>query len=515
MDDLITQRFPIADAVGAYQLIESRAEPYLGIVLTYPGLDQAPDPIVVHGAKRSGDTLGVGLVGAGAFAASVLIPALRHAGFGRLVAVASSSGLSARRLADQAGFEHAVSGADAVIDDPDVDVVVIATPHDTHAEFAIRALRAGKHVWCEKPLALTEDELDQIEAAFKEAGSVLYVGFNRRMAPAVVDVAGRLAGGAGPLVIDYRVSAGAVADGHWYADRRQGGRLLGEVCHFVDTCAALAGPIIDASALGSIGQQELALAGSFVVSLRHADGSLSTIAYAANGHRGTEKERIEILGRGHTAVIADFRTVTFDGRTERLGGQDKGHQALAFAFHQAVQRGGPAEVGLERRGPSCGRRRHSAADCRRGVSVKARSVGRLRMVRPPQPATTPLQLVRLRDHPIVPAGGASTPWLSTRRASAMMRSGSRPTTVLVPSVHGDGTFGIVPQGQARHAEDGCLLLDRARVGEDQPGRRLERHEVQVTERRGQDETRRDVALDVEPGLGCAGAPERSAGTRRR
>lgn len=347
VDDLITQRFAIADAVGAYELIESRSEPYLGIVLTYPATIRPAGPIVIPGTKRSSDTRGVGLVGAGAFAGSVLLPALRHAGFGRFVAVASSSGLSAKRLAEHAGFERAVSGAGAVIDDPDVDVVVIATPHDTHAAFAIRALRAGKHVWCEKPLALTEDELDEVEAAFNEAGSVLYVGFNRRMSPVIEDVRGRLADRTGPLVIDYRVSAGPVPERHWYADRRQGGRLLGEVCHFVDTCAALAGPITDASALGSIGRPELAVADSFVVSLRHADGSVSSVTYAAHGHSSTEKERIEILGRGHTAVIADFRAITFDGQAQRVNGQDKGHEGLAGAFHQAVRRGEPAEVGLE------------------------------------------------------------------------------------------------------------------------------------------------------------------------
>ncbi len=347
VDDLITHRFPIAEAVGAYELIESRAEPYLGIVLTYPADGRAPGPIVVAAPKGSADGLGVGLIGAGAFAASVLVPALREAGFGRFVAVASSSGLSARRLAEGAGFERAVSGADAVIDDPDVGVVVIATPHDSHADFVIRALRAGKHVWCEKPLALTEDELDEVESAFHEAGSVLYVGFNRRKSPAIEEVCRQLSGVQGPVVIDYRVSAGPVPKGHWYGDRRQGGRLLGEVCHFVDTCAAIAGPICDARVLASIGDHELALADSFVVSLRHENWSLSAISYAANGHQGTEKERIEILGRGHTATIADFRALTVDGRSQRLGGQDKGHRALASAFHEAVRRGEPAQVGIE------------------------------------------------------------------------------------------------------------------------------------------------------------------------
>jgi predicted dehydrogenase/threonine dehydrogenase-like Zn-dependent dehydrogenase len=346
VSDLITHRFPIAGAVGAYDLIESRAEPYLGIVLTYPAEPRLSRPVVTHKSKRS-DKFGVGLVGAGAFASSVLVPALRHGGFSRFVAVSSSSGLSAQRLASNAGFERAVSGADAVIEDPDVAVVVIATPHDTHAAFVVTALKAGKHVWCEKPLALTGEQLDDVERAYYDAGSVLYVGFNRRMAPTVDEVRRRLADSAGPLVIDYRVSVGTVPERHWYADRRQGGRLLGEICHFVDTCAALSGSITDARAVGSIGIHELLLADNFVVSLRHTDGSLSAISYAANGHTSTEKERIEILGRGHTATIADFRAVTFDGRTQRFSSQDKGHRGLAAAFHQAVRSGEPAQIGLE------------------------------------------------------------------------------------------------------------------------------------------------------------------------
>ena len=134
------------------------------------------------------------MIGAGAFASTVLMPAFKEAGFDRFVSVASASGLSARRLAERAGFERAVSGADAVIDDPDVDVVVIATPHDSHARLAAQALRAGKHVFCEKPLALTMEELDDVEAAWKESGQVLFVGFNRRYSEAVQLVQEHFAG---------------------------------------------------------------------------------------------------------------------------------------------------------------------------------------------------------------------------------------------------------------------------------------------------------------------------------
>src|SRR5207302_1450069 len=147
--DLVTHRFGIADAAAAYELIERRSEPHMAIALTYPQQAVPERPIQLHHPSRSarGDEAGIGMLGAGAFASTVLMPAFKQAGFDRFVAVTSASGLSARRLAERGRFERAVSSAETVIDDPDVDVVVVATPHDTHAQLATRALRAGKHVF--------------------------------------------------------------------------------------------------------------------------------------------------------------------------------------------------------------------------------------------------------------------------------------------------------------------------------------------------------------------------------
>ena len=177
-------------------------------------------------------------IGAGNFAGSVLLPAMRSAGFDNLVSVASATGVSADRLARSGGFRKGAAAVDEILADPDVGVVVVATPHHQHATLTARALRAGCNVFCEKPVALTVDELDDVEAAWQESGKVLLVGFNRRFSPAVRIVRERMEAG-GPVHINYRINAGPVDSKHWYADRRQGGRLLGEVCHFVDTCAAV------------------------------------------------------------------------------------------------------------------------------------------------------------------------------------------------------------------------------------------------------------------------------------
>ena len=336
--DLVTHAFDIGRATAAYELIEERAEPYLAIRLDYPGGADPHAPVQVRqssasASRRASAVPGIGMIGAGAFSTGTLLPTLRAAGFGRLVAVASASGLTATRAAQRHGFEKAVAGPDAVLAEPDVSVVVIATPHDTHASLAVRALAAERHVWCEKPVALTEDELDAVRAAWLECGRVLTVGFNRRWSPAVAAARRALSGVAAAKLVVYRVAAGPVPDGHWYQDRRMGGRILGEVCHFVDTAQALVGaPIEDVTALpGGPG----GAADDAVVALRFADGSLATIGYGS-ATPSAGKEWIEVHAGAHRVVIDDFRSVTADGRRLWKGRQDKGHHALAAAFRRAV-----------------------------------------------------------------------------------------------------------------------------------------------------------------------------------
>ncbi|MCU1486947.1 MAG: putative zinc-binding dehydrogenase [Actinomycetia bacterium] len=332
VDDLVTHSFPIDEAAAAYELLDGPG-PALGIQLSY---DHAPRPASARPASVVGG-VGVGLLGGGAFARGRLLPALRSAGLTDWVAVASGSGLAAAGLVGD-GFRRAVT-PEELLEDPEVGIVVITTPHDDHAELTCRALAAGKHVWCEKPVVLTLDELDAVERAWRDSGRVLAIGCNRRWSPAVAAVVAHVAGGAGPLTVTYRVSAGPVPDGHWLADRRQGGRLLGEVCHFVDTCTALVGaPMVEVGAVGSdVG--EVLLAADVAIVARHADGSVSAITYGAGGHHSTPKERIEVLGRGRSAVVDDFRRVELDGRQVSSGRQDKGHQQAVGAFAAAVRGG--------------------------------------------------------------------------------------------------------------------------------------------------------------------------------
>jgi predicted dehydrogenase len=338
VSDLITQSFGIDCADQAFRLLEERTEPCLAICLTYPAAARPDAPVRLKPGPADCSGPGVGWIGAGAFSTGTLLPAFRDAGFERFVAVATVSGVSARRAAERHGFEKAVSGANAVIDDPDVSLVVIATPHDAHAELASQALAAGRDVWCEKPLALTCAGVDEVEKAWRGSGRQLTLGFNRRWAPAVLAVQRVLAEVHAPKLVVYRIAAGRVPDGHWYLDRRQGGRLLGEVCHFVDLAQTLVGADIEDAVALQGGNASLGNDG-VVVALRFADGSVASITYGS-APPTAGKERIEVLAGSHQVVIDDFRSVLANGRILWKGRPDKGHRAHAAAFRQAV-RGGP------------------------------------------------------------------------------------------------------------------------------------------------------------------------------
>jgi len=406
--DLVTHCFDIGDAVAAYELIEGRADPYLAIQLTYPAAHSgdvpalpkriaspadrastgsptpgsptamtgpvipAPRPPlasvlavtppasglitvtspssepVVPSAPVACTEAGIGWIGAGAFSTGTLLPTFRRAGFKRFVAVTSASGITARRAADRYHFDKAVSGTFLAIDDPDVGIVVIATPHDTHAELTGLALKDGRHVWCEKPVALSSDELAAVEAAWEASGRHLMIGFNRRWSPAVRLAQAALAGMASPKFLVYRVAAGPVPEGHWYTDRRQGGRILGEVCHFVDTAQALIGTDIEETVSllageghGRGGGDGRVVPGNdAVVSVRFSDGSLATICYGSALPKAG-KEWIEVTSGAHRLVIDDFRSLKLDGKTLWRGRQDKGHRAAAAAFRRAVTSGKP------------------------------------------------------------------------------------------------------------------------------------------------------------------------------
>jgi predicted dehydrogenase len=351
---LISHRFPIHHAEAAYELIESGHEPYLGLVLEYPCRPEGSWSRAVRlGQPKHKDRPAVGVLGAGNFARLVLLPALRDCGRLRLATLCTAGGLSAVTSGNKLGFETATTEEQEVFENPEIDAVVSITRHDLHAGHVIRAIQAGKAVFVEKPLCLTEAELAEIETALRDAGDpapLLMVGFNRRFSTAAAEVGRFFADVQSPLTVSVRFNAGPLPAEHWLQnDEEGGGRIVGEACHAIDLATYLVGSLPVRVFAESVGGSSTATADDqCFITLRHANGSISNVAYLAGGDRSFPKERIEVIGGGRIALIDDFRTVTLcrggSTRRRKLRGQDKGHRAEIAAFAEALSTGASAPI---------------------------------------------------------------------------------------------------------------------------------------------------------------------------
>ncbi len=287
----------------------------------------------------------IGMIGAGNFATGTLIPALKKLQGVRLRAICSARGLTAASAARRHGFEYCASDYKEVLADETIDAVVIATRHDTHARFAAEAMRAGKHVFVEKPLALTHEQLDEVIAAQSETGKICMPGFNRRFSPLSVAVRDHFAGRASPIEVICRVNAGEIKADSWYQDAEEGGwRIVSEGCHFVDLIQFICGcpPVsVQADMIGGHipGRQN----DNCVVTLKMEDGSLGVLIYVANGDPSFEKERIEVFGQGRSAVIENWHVarLVVRGNVRKVspGATGKGHGDQLAAFTAAMQCG--------------------------------------------------------------------------------------------------------------------------------------------------------------------------------
>ncbi|MFL6333801.1 MAG: bi-domain-containing oxidoreductase [Pyrinomonadaceae bacterium] len=355
---LVTHRFPVEEGARAYQLISGETgEPYLAVLINYDPVRELERHVRNRTSKfnpeSSNPQVRVGMVGAGDYARRMLLPHLKAEGV-EFVAIATASGVTARDVGRRYGFARFVSGADEVVSAEGVNLLVVATRHDTHAELARRGLERGLDVLVEKPLALDDGELDALlEAAARSKGR-LTVGFNRRFSPHARQAREFFKERRSPLSILYRVNAGRVPRTHWTQDARAGGgRIRGEVCHFVDFMQYVTGSTVERVYAESVSSddREGTDDDSVFVTLKFADGSNGTIAYLAEGDRALPKERVEIFGAGRTFVIEDFRAANaYAGGREsstRLRAQDKGQRAEVRAVCAALREGTPAPIPLE------------------------------------------------------------------------------------------------------------------------------------------------------------------------
>ncbi len=342
VESLITHRFPIEQAAEAYEIITGkRKEPFLGVLLTYPAQPLSSYPVIQLSSstrqpnnritEKPNNRITTGVLGAGLYANATLLPALKKVKDVELVGIASAGGLHAAHAGRKFGFRYACSDDEQILDDPDINTVLILTRHDSHADLAVKALQAGKHVFVEKPLAVNSNSLlvitDQLQITNHQ---LLTVGFNRRFAPLAQQLQASLITRQEPLYAHYRVNAGYIPLNHWTHDPEQGGgRIIGEGCHFIDFLTFLVGsaPVaVSAAALPNGGKYR---EDNVSMTFAFADGSVGVVDYLANGDKSFPKERVEVFCGGAVAVLDDFRALqmTRDGKKKetKLMGQDKGH----------------------------------------------------------------------------------------------------------------------------------------------------------------------------------------------
>jgi predicted dehydrogenase/NADPH:quinone reductase-like Zn-dependent oxidoreductase len=355
---LIEQRFSLDEAERAYDLLGG-GEPQLGILLEYA--PRAVGAASAHSVSIPQNTRAavagrpaVAVIGAGTYATRVLIPAFARAG-ASLVGIASRGGVSAARAGRKFGFATVTTDVTSLMADPRVQAVVVATRHDTHASLVVEALAAGKHVFVEKPLAISAAQIDEVEANLMglapENRPLLMVGFNRRFAPHVVRMKALLQGTPGPKSLVVTVNAGAIPADHWTQDAAVGGgRIIGEACHFVDLVRFLVGAPIERWDIARVGSADAAaeLGDRATITLRCVDGSVGVVHYLANGHASFPKERVEVFSAGRVLQLDNFRTLRGWGwpgfSAMRLWRQDKGQGACAAAFVEAIREGRPAPI---------------------------------------------------------------------------------------------------------------------------------------------------------------------------
>ncbi|MBN2582457.1 MAG: bi-domain-containing oxidoreductase [Planctomycetes bacterium] len=357
VSSLISQRFPLEQAASAYESVSGGES--LGIVLTYPEtVDRARSIEVPRAAAVSGSGAGatgravVGVIGAGNFSKMTLMPALSKAG-AEVRYLADLDGASAQHLARKFGVSVATSDYQEMLRDPQVQAVIVAVRHNLHARFVIEVLRAGKHVFVEKPLALNVQEVRDILAAVRESGDrQVMVGFNRRFSPHTERLRKLLAGRSEPLSMTMLVNAGFSPADSWVHDPKiGGGRIIGEGCHFIDLMAYLAGSKVATVSAGMVGRGPAVREDKMAITIVLEDGSVGSVQYYANGAKNYPKEQLVVFSDGRVVELDNFRKLTGYGfrgfgkfKTFRM---DKGHRAEFAAFVRQVAEGGPSLVPLD------------------------------------------------------------------------------------------------------------------------------------------------------------------------
>jgi len=346
---LDTELVDFGDAVASYERLAGGENAALSVLFQYaPSAASADRTLELKARPRAGrEAVGVAFVGAGNYARGVLLPAVAKAKAVRRVALVTATGPSARRTAERFDFERCATEPSAALEDLAVDLVFVTTRHDSHADLAEEALRAGKAVWLEKPVGLDLAEVDRVIEAARETSGFLMVGYNRRFSAHTVAIRSAFERRSAPLSIHYVVAAGPPPEGTWITDAAVGGgRVVGELCHFVDLCVHLVGALparVYAQGLGRDPERD----DSVVATLGFTDGSVATIEYLAHASPELPKERFEVSSEGRTLRCENFRSTEGNGAEGVKGmNQDKGQRAAVDATLDALRVGAASPIPL-------------------------------------------------------------------------------------------------------------------------------------------------------------------------
>lgn len=354
LDNMLQEPFPIDQAEEAYGKLSGDCEKPLLVLLKYPPREGATHRTLQISAPSPVDgRIKMALVGAGGFAQGMHLPNLQKLKDKfDLRTVVSRTGLSARGAAERFGIANAATDYQAVLDDPEIDLVLIATRHDLHAEMTLAALNAGKNVFVEKPLSMTEEGLEAIEAfyAANPKGPLLMTGFNRRFSPAVTAAREAMKGRTSPMIVNYRMNAGYIPSDHWVHGPHGGGRNIGEGCHIYDLFNALTGSQpVDVYACTIIPQSgHWRRDDNFVATVRYADGSVCTLTYTSMGSKNFPKERADIFVDGKVLVLDDYKQLSVTGGNGGWKGMtmEKGQMEELKALAEAFKPGGQWPISL-------------------------------------------------------------------------------------------------------------------------------------------------------------------------
>ncbi|MFT6946122.1 MAG: putative dehydrogenase/threonine dehydrogenase-like Zn-dependent dehydrogenase [Vicingaceae bacterium] len=343
---LISHEFEFKEASKAYQLILDKQEVIGGMVLKYDTEKVLKAAVKLKEKVAKKNTVNVGLIGAGSFAQNFLLPVLKDKV--QFVGVATARPTNSKYIADKYQFSFCTNDASELIKSDQLNTVVVATRHKTHAQYVLDALQANKNVFVEKPLCLSEEELASIKATHIKSSGILMVGYNRRFAPFTKQAKAFL-GAELPMSINYRINAGQLPADHWVHDPEVGGgRIVGEACHFIDLVQFLTGSLLKSVSAISLQSVEN-LYDNVVISLETMNGSIASITYFSNGSKQVSKEYLEVFCGGKSAIIDDFKKLILaDGKIQKFkSDQDKGYAEEITGFTNAILNGTASPISVE------------------------------------------------------------------------------------------------------------------------------------------------------------------------